>query len=46
MDHCNEADMVKDAGLTYDTDEEGERVIYCPLCAEFGDSIRGKVGTI
>jgi len=46
MDHRNEADMVRDAGLAYESNEEGERVIHCPLCAEFGESIRGKLSTI
>ncbi len=46
MDHRNEADMVRDAGFTYESNEEGERVISCPLCVEFGDSVRGKAGTI
>jgi hypothetical protein len=46
MDHRNEANMVKDAGLTYESNDEGERVISRPVCAEFGDSIQGKVGTV
>ena len=46
MDHRNEVDMAMDAGLTYESNEEGERVIHCPICAEFGDSILGKLSRI
>ena len=39
-EHSNPADMVRSAGLAYDADEEGERVIYCPVCKDF-ESLRG-----
>ncbi len=46
MDHNNKVDMVRDAGVAYETYKEGDKLIICPLCAEIEDSIRGKVGTI
>jgi hypothetical protein len=46
MENRNEVDNARDAGLTYESNEEGERVISRPLCVEFGDFVLGKVGTI
>jgi hypothetical protein len=36
----NEADMVKDVGLAYETADDEGRTIYCPICKDFGDAHR------
>ena len=35
IDHDNEPDMVKEAGLAYRDTDEGEREVYCPVCLQY-----------
>ena len=44
--HDNEADMVKDAGLAYETANDEGRTIYCPICKDFGDAQRRMEATM
>ena len=44
--HDNEADMVKDVGLAYETIDDEGRTIYCPIFKDFGDAQRRMAGTL
>jgi hypothetical protein len=43
--HSNQVDMLRGAGLAYyDADDEGGRMIYYPVCKDFGASRAAKSG--